>query len=122
MHTSKKSRTSARKALERCVYKVYKNPSPAELKAFTRLSSGSDFEAQTERIKFFDKQIGAVARIEHCPGCGSDNLAFMPGTGIHAAQLRCSDCDRWLKWVGKADLAKIACIAAQAQREGVVLP
>ena len=75
-----------------------------------------------DRIKFFEKQIDAVTRISSCPSCNGDNLALAPGKGIHTMQLRCVDCDRWLKWISKSDISRIAAIAAQAKREGVELP
>ncbi|MBD1847641.1 hypothetical protein H6F89_30435 [Cyanobacteria bacterium FACHB-63] len=38
-----------------------------------------------------------------CPGCGSTSIGVAPGTGPHFAKLVCLNCDRWIKWLSKAD-------------------
>ena len=40
-----------------------------------------------------------------CPQCGASGAPIIgPGRGPHAAQARCAQCGRWLKWVGQAAL------------------
>ena len=42
-----------------------------------------------------------------CASCGSTSRQMGAGKGPHQASLRCGECDRFIKWLGKFDLAKI---------------
>lgn len=42
-----------------------------------------------------------------CPQCGSMSHKLGVGKGPHTASLRCAVCDRFIKWIGKSELAKI---------------
>ncbi len=38
--------------------------------------------------------------------CGSSNGLILPGTAPHRAALRCWDCGRFIRWLGKNDYAR----------------
>ena len=42
-----------------------------------------------------------------CASCGSTERKLGAGKGPHTASLRCAECDRFIKWIGKSDLVKI---------------
>lgn len=42
-----------------------------------------------------------------CAGCGSKERKIGEGSGPHFASLRCGECDRFIKWIGKSELAKL---------------
>lgn len=42
-----------------------------------------------------------------CANCGSTDRRLGVGKGPHSASLRCGQCDRFIKWIGKFELAKI---------------
>jgi hypothetical protein len=42
-----------------------------------------------------------------CPQCGSQAKKLGVGKGPHSASLRCGECDRFIKWISKAQLIKI---------------
>jgi hypothetical protein len=42
-----------------------------------------------------------------CANCGSTERKLGVGKGPHSASLRCGECDRFIKWIAKAQLAKI---------------
>jgi hypothetical protein len=42
-----------------------------------------------------------------CASCGSIERRLGAGKGPHTASLRCGGCDRFIKWIGKAELAKL---------------
>ena len=42
-----------------------------------------------------------------CAQCGSTSQKLGIGKGPHSASLRCGECDRFIKWIGKSELAKI---------------
>ncbi|HEY9795408.1 MAG TPA: hypothetical protein V6D30_07180 [Leptolyngbyaceae cyanobacterium] len=42
-----------------------------------------------------------------CASCGSNERKLGAGKGPHTASLRCQECDRFIRWIGKSDLAKI---------------
>lgn len=42
-----------------------------------------------------------------CASCGSTSRQLGCGRGPHSASLRCGQCDRFIKWIGKVELAKI---------------
>jgi len=41
-----------------------------------------------------------------CPKCNSTATKLGAGKGPHTASLSCAGCNRWIKWIGKAELAK----------------
>lgn len=41
--------------------------------------------------------------VNHCSHCGSANLRVLKGRAQHAAELRCLNCDRFVKWLPKTD-------------------
>lgn len=43
-----------------------------------------------------------------CAQCGSKERRLGIGKGPHSASLRCGECDRFIRWVGKSELARIA--------------
>lgn len=42
-----------------------------------------------------------------CASCGSTERRLGAGKGPHSASLRCEGCDRFIRWVGKRELAKL---------------
>lgn len=42
-----------------------------------------------------------------CVGCGSTSRKLGAGKEPHSASLRCGECDRFIKWVGKSELSKL---------------
>lgn len=42
-----------------------------------------------------------------CASCGSIERRLGAGKGPHSASLRCGECDRFIKWIGKSELAKL---------------
>jgi hypothetical protein len=42
-----------------------------------------------------------------CKHCGSDSTKIEKGKPPHLASLICADCDRWIKWLSKRELASI---------------
>ena len=42
-----------------------------------------------------------------CAQCGSKERRLGIGKGPHSASLRCGECDRFIKWIGKSELQKI---------------
>jgi hypothetical protein len=42
-----------------------------------------------------------------CGNCGSTERKLGAGKGPHTASLKCAACDRFIKWIGKSELAKI---------------
>jgi hypothetical protein len=42
-----------------------------------------------------------------CQRCGSTATKLGAGKAPHTASLLCADCGKWIKWVGKAELAKL---------------
>jgi hypothetical protein len=42
-----------------------------------------------------------------CAHCASTEQKLGAGKGPHTASLRCGECDRFIKWIGKSELAKI---------------
>jgi hypothetical protein len=42
-----------------------------------------------------------------CASCGSIERKLGAGKGPHTASLKCAECDRFIKWLGKSELAKI---------------
>jgi hypothetical protein len=46
----------------------------------------------------------------NCPHCASTTALIGPGAGPHAARLTCSECDRFIRWVGKRELAAITAL------------
>jgi len=46
-----------------------------------------------------------------CPHCDSPVAFVGPGAGPHAARLTCSECDRFIRWVGKKELTAIELLA-----------
>ncbi len=42
-----------------------------------------------------------------CASCGSTERKLGAGFGPHTAELRCGECDCFIKWIGKSELAKI---------------
>ena len=49
-----------------------------------------------------------------CKYCSSQNLAIAEGRGIHAAQVRCVDCDRHIKWISKSLAADLGILHSPA--------
>jgi transposase-like protein len=47
----------------------------------------------------------------NCPSCGSTTAIVEPGTGPHVARLTCSECDRFIRWIGKKELTAIEALA-----------
>ncbi len=43
----------------------------------------------------------------HCQRCDSSETKLGAGKAPHTASLVCAECDRWIKWVGKKELAKL---------------
>ena len=41
-----------------------------------------------------------------CASCGSTSRQMGAGKGPHQASLRCGECDRFIKWIGKTELAQ----------------
>lgn len=58
-----------------------------------------------------DAQTPTISRenLNHlpCESCGSNELRLGTGKGPHSASLRCGQCDRFIKWIGKSELAKL---------------
>lgn len=46
-----------------------------------------------------------------CQKCGSESLKLGAGKAPHSASLLCGECGKWVKWVGKKDLAEIEKLA-----------
>jgi hypothetical protein len=42
-----------------------------------------------------------------CASCGSTERKLGTGKGPHTASLKCGECNRVIKWIGKYELAKI---------------
>ena len=42
-----------------------------------------------------------------CPQCGSQQRKVGAGKAPHYASLRCGECDRFIKWIGKSELVKL---------------
>jgi late competence protein required for DNA uptake (superfamily II DNA/RNA helicase) len=42
-----------------------------------------------------------------CQRCYSTATKLGAGKALHTASLLCAECDRWIKWVGKAELVKL---------------
>jgi hypothetical protein len=42
-----------------------------------------------------------------CSACGSTHPKLGAGKGPHSASLKCAQCDHFIKWIGKSELAKI---------------
>lgn len=42
-----------------------------------------------------------------CAQCGSKSRKLGLGKGPHSACWRCGECDRFIKWIGKVELAKL---------------
>jgi transcription elongation factor Elf1 len=42
-----------------------------------------------------------------CASCGSTERKLGVGKGQHTASLKCAECDRFIKWLGKSELAQI---------------
>jgi hypothetical protein len=42
-----------------------------------------------------------------CSSCGSTERKLGIGKEPHSASLRCGKCDRFIRWIGKPELAKI---------------
>jgi endogenous inhibitor of DNA gyrase (YacG/DUF329 family) len=42
-----------------------------------------------------------------CPSCGSTATKLGAGKDPHTASLSCAGCNRWIKWIGKAELTKL---------------
>jgi hypothetical protein len=42
-----------------------------------------------------------------CQNCGSNERKLGIGKGPHSASLRCGQCDRFIKWIGKSELRKL---------------
>jgi hypothetical protein len=42
-----------------------------------------------------------------CGKCGSTKRKLGVGKRPHTASLKCAECDRFIKWVGKSELVKI---------------
>lgn len=54
-----------------------------------------------------------------CKYCGSEEFKLGKGTPPHSASLRCAKCDRWIKWIGKAELkARLSQIQALTRLMG----
>lgn len=51
-----------------------------------------------------------------CAKCGSSEHRLGAGKGPHSASLRCAGCDRFIKWIGKNELARIAATTKGVQR------
>ncbi|MCA1993591.1 MAG: hypothetical protein LDL41_16340 [Coleofasciculus sp. S288] len=45
--------------------------------------------------------------ITPCAQCGSKERKLGAGKEPHSASLRCGECDRFIKWVSKRELARI---------------
>ncbi len=39
-----------------------------------------------------------------CPKCNGTEAKLGDGKPPHSASLRCANCNRWIKWIGKAEL------------------
>ncbi len=42
-----------------------------------------------------------------CANCGSIERKLGIGKGPHSASLKCAQCDRFIRWVGKIELVKL---------------
>jgi hypothetical protein len=42
-----------------------------------------------------------------CARCGSTERRLGVGKGPHSASLKCAECDRFIRWVGKNELVKL---------------
>jgi hypothetical protein len=42
-----------------------------------------------------------------CASCGSTERRLGVGKGPHTASLRCGECNKFVKWIGKSELAKL---------------
>jgi hypothetical protein len=49
----------------------------------------------------------AIKTPQSCQNCGSTLAKLCNGKAPHTASLLCADCGKWIKWVGKAELAKL---------------
>jgi len=64
-------------------------------------------------LKLCDDDITSASSLQlsrniiSCPQCGSKERRLGVGKEPHSASLRCGECDRFIRWIGKAELAKI---------------
>lgn len=58
--------------------------------------------------KDITKDLPLSRNIIPCAQCGSKERKLGCGKGPHTASLRCAVCDRFIKWIGKAELGRIA--------------
>jgi predicted RNA-binding Zn-ribbon protein involved in translation (DUF1610 family) len=67
-------------------------------------------DEQSRWLRYYEiRQAKSFKRIERtspqaCRKCGSTNIHRTPGSGPHAAGLRCNDCGHHLGWVSKQEV------------------
>ncbi len=55
-----------------------------------------------------------------CQRCNGSEAKLGDGKPPHSASLRCANCDRWIKWIGKAELkARLSQIESFTRLMGV---
>ncbi len=57
--------------------------------------------------KYFYLVTQDITNHEPCPKCGSESQKLGEGRGPHVGCLKCGGCDRFIKWISKAQLIKI---------------
>lgn len=68
-------------------------------------ASEQEIEAQSARTVFQQLNLleptQQTVSIAPCRSCGATEAIEIPGSGPHYAGLKCSNCGRWIKWLGK---------------------
>lgn len=53
-----------------------------------------------------------VQGLQPCMDCGCTDRQIGPGAGPHVARLTCSECESFVRWVGKKELTAIDTLAS----------
>lgn len=74
----------------------------SEARAPLSISNYSNERSPQQLSLFAEPEPTVTIKSQPCPNCGATQARLAAGTRPHYAALRCSRCDRWIKWMSVA--------------------